>query len=315
MAVTLVGTVTPPAAQARTDATAEARFVDQVNADRVARGMPRLQVATDLRDVARRHSVRMADQGRLHHNSSLGSDVTSWRRVTENVGRGPSTTALHDALMASTGHRANILDRNVSQIGVGVEVRGSTVWVTQVYRQPTSWPSSRFSDVRSNSTHGQNIERLASSGVTKGCGGGRYCPDHNVTRDEMASFLARASNLPTSTAASRFSDVPRGSTHVRNIQAITVAGVTQGCGGGRYCPNRPVTRAEMASFLTRALDLPAATTRRTFSDVAEGSTHAANIEALVEAGITHGCGADRYCPERPVTRAEMASFLVRAYGL
>lgn len=315
MSLSLVVIVPAPASEAQTDSTAEARFIDSVNAERAARGVPRLQVATDLRDVARRHSVRMADQGRLHHNPNLGSDVRSWRRVTENVGRGPSTSALHAALMASEGHRNNILDSNVTQIGVGVEVRGSTVWVTQVYRKPTSPSSARFSDVSITSTHGRDIERLARSGLTTGCGSGRYCPNRNVTREEMASFLARASNLPAPTVGTRFSDVPRGSTHASDIEAIARVGITQGCGTRRYCPTRSVSRAEMASFLTRALDLPPAPTTGTFRDVPGGSTHVGDIEALARAGITSGCGTNRYCPDRPVTRAEMASFLVRAYGL
>ncbi|MCY4494934.1 MAG: S-layer homology domain-containing protein, partial [Acidimicrobiaceae bacterium] len=84
----------------------------------------------------------------------------------------------------------------------------------------------------------------------------------------------------------------------------------------RYCPDRPVTRAQMASFLTRALDLPAAAAAG-FTDVDPTGTHAADIDALFAAEITTGCGTDplRYCPDRPVTRAQMASFLIRALNL
>src|SRR5690606_32710311 len=143
-------------------------------------GLPALQVASDLRSVARSHSDVMASQQRLHHNPNLSSDVKNWRRLTENVGYGPTVSGLHSALMDSSGHRANILDANVSQVGVGVTVRGGTVWVTQGFRNPTGaavlssggvtpFPGG-FNDVDRNSTHGADIERLRKTGITSGCG-------------------------------------------------------------------------------------------------------------------------------------------------
>lgn len=302
-------------AEARTDSSAEVRFVDSINAERARRGLPRLLVDNDLRSVARRHSVRMADRNQLYHNPNLTTDVSSWRRVTENIGRGSSVSSLHRALMSSEGHRANILDRNVSEVGIGVEVRGSTLWVTQVFRQPSTSKSVSFSDISSERTHGPNILELAESGVTMGCGSSRYCPGSSVTRDQMATFLSRAQALMPLTPGS-FDDTPRSNVHSANIEAILHAGITTGCGThSRYCPDRGVTRGEMASFLARSLELPKLTSRTRFSDVQEGSTHAAAIEAIARAGITTGCSSDRYCPDRTVTRAEMATFLVRAFDL
>jgi hypothetical protein len=84
----------------------------------------------------------------------------------------------------------------------------------------------------------------------------------------------------------------------------------------RFCPDEAVTRAEMASFLVRALDLPSAESAG-FADVGAGGVHAAAIDALSAAGITRGCLSEplRFCPDEAVTRAEMASFLVRALDL
>lgn len=120
---------------------AEAELTSLVNAERAAAGLPALQVSGDLVDVARRHSSRMASSGTLQHNPHLGSEVSNWTRVTENVGQGPDARAIHDALMASSSHRANILDGAVSQVGVGVVVAGDTLWMTQVFRQPASAPA------------------------------------------------------------------------------------------------------------------------------------------------------------------------------
>jgi len=90
-------------------------------------------------------------------------------------------------------------------------------------------------------------------------------------------------------------------------------GVTAGCAAGRYCPNSTVTREQMASFLRRADSLPGST-RDYFRDD-EASQHEADINAIAAAGITGGCASGRYCPRSPVTREQMASFLVRALHL
>jgi len=110
-----------------------------------------------------------------------------------------------------------------------------------------------------------------------------------------------------------------GSIHEADIEGIAAAAITLGCnppGNDHYCPDRAVTRAEMASLLVRALDLPAAPDAG-FTDTA-GSVHTADIDALAAARITLGCnppGNDHYCPTDPVTRAQMASLLVRALSL
>ena len=103
-----------------------------------------------------------------------------------------------------------------------------------------------------------------------------------------------------------------GPTHEGMIEAIAAAGITQGCTPSTYCPADPVTRAQMATFLDRALDLPDGPD--SFSDDT-ANTHEASINAIAAAGITLGCGSDAYCPDAPVTRAEMASFLQRAFAL
>ena len=104
-------------------------------------GLPSLAVADDLVAVARRHSVRMADAADLHHNPDLATEVTGWQKVGENVGRGPRVEPIHDAFMNSPGHRENILDPDWTEIGIGVEVRDGTVWVTEVFREPEAAPA------------------------------------------------------------------------------------------------------------------------------------------------------------------------------
>jgi hypothetical protein len=100
------------------------------------------------------------------------------------------------------------------------------------------------------------------------------------------------------------------SIHIDSITWLYYEGITGGCGGGRFCPTASVTRAEMASFLVRALNLPA-TSSDFFTDD-EGSIHEGDINRLAAAGITGGCTATTFCPHQSVTREQMAAFLKRA---
>lgn len=133
-------------ALAASDHAAALDFSCRVNAERSTRGGIGLRVASDLTQVAQRHSARMADENLLHHNPKLGSEVTGWTRIAENVGRGSSVSSIHAALMASDGHRRNILESQVSEMGIAVEWRGGTAWVTQIFRRPTSSTSAPWPD-------------------------------------------------------------------------------------------------------------------------------------------------------------------------
>ena len=109
-----------------------------------------------------------------------------------------------------------------------------------------------------------------------------------------------------------------GNVHEGNIEAIAAAGITLGCNppvNDRFCPGDTVTRGQMAAFLVRALDLPAAGSDYFTDD--DGSVFEANVNSLAAAGITKGCNPpvnDQFCPNDPVTRGQMAAFLVRAFG-
>lgn len=125
-----------PAASA--SSTAESQFVSLANSARSNKGLRSYSVASDLVSVARRHAQRMASKGTIYHNSSLGSEVSGWQAVGENVGMGGSASSIHQAFMNSTAHRANILDSDFTQVGMGVAYDADGVmYVTQVFRKPT----------------------------------------------------------------------------------------------------------------------------------------------------------------------------------
>ena len=90
-----------------------------------------------------------------------------------------------------------------------------------------------------------------------------------------------------------------------------------GLRGGNYCPGSPITREQMAAFIIRALDefSPPTPPAQRFLDVPPTSPFYAFIDRLAELGITSGCGGGNYCPGSPVTRAQMAVFLVVAFSI
>ena len=153
-----------------------------------------------------------------------------------------------------------------------------------------------------------DIEWLRQAEITNGCGGGRFCPNDAVTRDQMASFLVRAFELPAS-GTNAFTD-DDDSPHEADIDSLAASGIAVGCAANRFCPRAVVTRAQMASFLARALGLPAAT-RDYFADD-DQSPHQTDINRLAESGITKGCVPGSFCHAAGITRGQMAAFLHRA---
>ena len=116
----------------------ENAFALKINSARAAAGLPPLRVTSDLTSYARSHSAAMMGQGALFHTSNW-SAICCWTGLAENVGTGTSVAQIHAMFMASPGHRANILDRSMRQVGVGV-VRSASgqLWVTEIFRAPTS---------------------------------------------------------------------------------------------------------------------------------------------------------------------------------
>jgi hypothetical protein len=166
------------------------------------------------------------------------------------------------------------------------------------------------------------VMALAHAGITGGCSQDPplFCPDNTITRWQMAVFMeASLGRAPAPTCTGLFSDSDAstvGDLVCRFIEDFAAAGITGGCGDGRFCPNDPVTRAQMAVFIEASLGaIPSATCAGTFFDVNAGTVgdlFCRYIEDFATKGITGGCGGGNYCPNAPVTRAQMAVFLVAA---
>jgi len=160
----------------------------------------------------------------------------------------------------------------------------------------------------SGSTYAEHIEWMLGTGISTGCAPEMFCTHNKVSRGEMAAFLDRALDPPPT--SEDFFDDDDGSTFELSINRVAASGITSGCGVRRFCPNANVSRGEMAAFLSRAFDLPA-TSNDYYSDD-DGSMFEVSINRVTRAGIASGCTSTRYCPDRSVSRGEMAAFLHRA---
>ena len=136
-----------------------------------------------------------------------------------------------------------------------------------------------------------------------------------------SSFLERTVGLAPEVdespaeSAGRFADVDENGPHGAAIAWLADRGITRGCDQGRFCPDRPVTRGQMAAFLHRFVpDVERTSVAQFFVDVDGASPFAADIEWLVSTGITRGCAEGAFCPDLVVTRGQMAAFLYRIFG-
>ena len=126
------------------------------------------------------------------------------------------------------------------------------------YAPPACAATPVFADVPASSPFCPWIEELSRRGVVSGCGGGNYCPTHEVSREQMAVFVLRTLDPalnPPACGAPMFADVPATSVFCRWIEELARRGVVTGCGGGNYCPTGNVTREQMAVFVAETFDL------------------------------------------------------------
>ena len=236
------------------------------------------------------------------------ADRTAWKAIDG------ATTAAYTPIAADEGQYLRVVISYTDTHGGAKTATGATD------APVIAGITTEFTDVDAEGVHTPAIRALATDGVfvDTECGEGRFCPQEPIQRWVMAVWMIRLlGGEPPTAGVSRFDDVAAGQWWIRYAERLADRGITIGCTADppQYCPDRSVTRAQMATFLVRAVDLQPAQPAG-FTDTG-GSVHAANIDALAAVGITVGCSADppRYCPDRSVTRAQMATFLYRALAL
>ena len=139
-----------------------------------------------------------------------------------------------------------------------IDRKTMAVWTVRVVtgEEPPAVSESRFSDVDAGSFYGPFVERMAELGITAGCSADppRFCSDQSVTRAQMAVFLTTAFSLVDGPDPG-FEDVPSTAWYHQAVTALADSGITAGCADDppRFCPDQPTTRAQMATFLHRAI--------------------------------------------------------------
>ncbi len=182
-------------------------------------------------------------------------------------------------------------------------------------------PFGTFADVPPDHWAARFVEAIVRVGITAGCGSGNFCPDAVVSRAQVAVQLVKAIHGPgfqPPPASGVFSDVPADYWAADWIEQLAADGITAGCRPGEFCPENPVLRAQMAVLILKSIhgsdfQPPAAVGR--FVDVPVDHWAANWIEQLAAEHITAGCAADRFCPSNSASRAEMAVFITRGFGL
>jgi hypothetical protein len=262
---------------------------------------------------------------------NFGSDADIWGAFAFDA-----ATIIIDAISyADSTDPGNIRDAipiTASRLGVvgtyeGFDANGDVIpqWNWLMHYLGGAWNQvggTTFPDVLSDHWAYAFIESIWSMGLTAGYPNGTYGPDNSVTRAEMAVFLKKgihgSSYTPPALNGSHpFNDLA-GHWAEAWMEELYDEGMTSGYPDGTYRPENQVTRAEMAVFLLKAKQgssyIAPAPAGGSFSDVA-GHWAEAWIEQLKEEGITSGYPDGTFRPENPVTRAEMAVFLVRAFDL
>ena len=246
----------------------EACLLERINDARAAVGSPQLHMATDKIPAIRVWSEWMRFNTFKHMPASVRYPILppNWNTWGENIAAWSDPdladcSVIHNMLMNSRDHRANIVDPSFRFVALGAYVDGSGWWVTQLFFNASDYDpvcNGTFCD-DDTSIFENAIEKIAAAGITLGCNppaNTNFCPDLYVTRGEMAAFLSRALNLPASNAIDFIDD--NHSIFESSIQKIAAAGITLGCNppaNTKFCPGEYVTRGQMAAFLTRALQL------------------------------------------------------------
>lgn len=165
-------------------------------------------------------------------------------------------------------------------------------------------------------TTDDNSIHIASGFAGTGAGAVSYTVDANTSPGARTFTLTIAGQTTTVLQGAAFLDVAPSNPFYKEIGKLSARGVTLGCGGGKYCPDDIATREQMAAFILRALgefSPPTPATQR-FADVPPSNPFYNFIDRLAALRITLGCGGGNFCPSAPVTREQMAAFVLRALG-
>ena len=172
--------------------------------------------------------------------------------------------------------------------------------------------TSPFSDVSTDAYYYEAVKWAQEKGITGGIGNGLFGPNQPCTRAQIVTFLWRAAGSPEPKGMSSFSDVSADSYYAKAVAWAVENGITTGTGDGKFSPDATCTRAQSVTFLFRAIG-KLVDSKAEFSDVLTDSYYANAVAWAVENGVTNGIGDGLFGPDNSCTRAQIVTFLYRAY--
>lgn len=169
-----------------------------------------------------------------------------------------------------------------------------------------------FSDLTPANVHYDNVMNLVERGVITGYPDGTFKPNQSISRAHAAKIIAKALGLDTKNVKNpNFKDIPTNYAYYGEIAALANAGIINGYPDGTFKPNATLTRGQMAKIIARAFELTGNANNLPFKDIAN-SEYKEYIAALYANKVTTGTTPTTYSPVNPVTRGQLASFVVRA---
>ena len=171
-----------------------------------------------------------------------------------------------------------------------------------------------FADVPTDSFYHEPVQWAVEQGITAGTGEGTFSPENTCMRAHAVTFLWRAEGCPEPESTDNpFTDVTEADFYYKAVLWAVEQGITNGISANRFGPYESCNRAQVVTFLWRAKGCPAAASEPGFTDVTSGAWYAAPIAWAVELGITNGMGDGTFGVDIPCNRAQMVTFLYRAY--
>ena len=171
---------------------------------------------------------------------------------------------------------------------------------------------SPFRDVSTDAYYYEAVKWAQKKGITGGIGDGLFGPNQPCTRAQIVTFLWRAAGSPEPKAMSSFADVSMDAYYAKAVAWAVENGITTGTGDGKFSPDATCTRAQSVTFLFRAIG-KLVDSKAEFSDVLTDSYYANAVAWAVENGVTNGIGDGLFGPDNSCTRAQIVTFLFRAY--
>ena len=237
-----------------------------------------------------------------HKSASSGTTVT----ITVTPDKGYTLETL--TVTEKNGKEVKLTEKNGKYT---FTMPASKVTVTATFMDDNTMLNF-FVDVKASDYYYDAVLWAAQNGITSGTDAEHFSPNQPCTRAQIVTFLWRAAGSPVVNYAMNMSDVPEGSYYAEAVRWALSEGITTGTGDGKFGPDTTCTRAQSVTFLFRAIG-KLVDSKAEFSDVPTDSYYANAVAWAVENGVTNGIGDGLFGPDNSCTRAQIVTFLYRAY--